>query len=378
MAEKVVFTLPITLPQRPKLGLAITPFVMSLMAAATGVESVLCLNKVGMRYQHLHNEDLEERQDTYLRLLSGTGAMPDHLWTDNGPEYIGYLEQCLRQLADRGFLKVNDGIVFGCACGRVEISEVALIRARFDQKLLTYSHGVWSCKVCSSALTSKKSVGLYFYSQIPNVSVYPNIYQVKVKAMREDLDHPWLVSRTARDGTQVKLKEQSWVLDTDFAWAFVHASLVDSNLIPTYSVVSNRNLKQMIWVAMISNALQGKFESEIIVTPYINIKTSNQGGDLQDWEYLLHRYGKKPLRFLIAQGVRWSSSDLTLDSSALFWALKALQSVDYALDFQMQPPASLADLLNQTNGARVQEIMAAFRKQQAISDWYAQFLLKGK
>lgn len=361
-----VLCLPLTLSSETRLGLVLTPFVVSMVSRLMGCSSVGCMNLTGMRYKDLEVSEVSRRLEQFQRLMGRLGTPIDRYWNDNNSNHVARLQSYCETLVSAG--KLQSGITprLICNCGAVEILENSIDpELMVNHKVIQQRSGHLFCKLCDYKLETIQGPSLLLESQFGSseFAVYPKFYEKELWAMQKEFIQPILVSRQKKSGVSVSLFGSDWQLDTDFCWSFLFCSLIEDGLKPKAVVVSNRSLKPFVWSLGISRKLSESLkDTALIVTPFIRFPT---GSESTNWtvSQLIDRYGSPVVRLLLGSMLRWSQKEVTLNSSTVFWGLRALERGPTAMSssFDAELP-SLQEALNMMDGGRVDQLVAELRK----------------
>ena len=374
-----VLCLPLTLPAQVRLGLTLTPFVVSMVSKLTGLASVCCLNPTGMRYKGLRNADISQRSEQFRRLMERLGTPMERYWADSEKNHIVHLQDYCDSLVGSGQLQSRVATKLICKCGAVEIIENAVNPALLkNHKVIRQRDNQLSCKLCGATLETIKESSLLLESQFADsaVKVYPAFYHKEIKTLENDYDQPLLVSRQMKGGVSVSLFGRKWQLDTDFCWSFLFSSLIEEGYRPTVVVVSNRSLKPLVWSLGISRKLTDLLQNvSVIVTPYMQ---SQGESDSARWivRELIERYGSSPVRLMLGSALKWDQKEVTLDSSAIFWGLKALARDSVAVP-GTDKAYSVPEALELMEGGYVDQLVTDLRKANYVQlSTYGNLLLR--
>lgn len=377
-----VLCLPLTIPSEVKVGLAITPFVVSMISKLTGITSVCCVNLTGLRYENLDTNETTQRFENFQKLLARLGASIDHYWTDNNINHIDRLQTYCEKLVATGELYSRQILTLVCQCGAVEVASEALHADwLMDHKVLRWEKGRAFCSLCNTPLEDKHEHCLMLESHFAEgtLAILPSFYTKEVEKLRKKFTQPLLISRQKKGDYRVSLFGQMWQLDTDFCWSLLFCSLIEDGFRPSVVVISNRSLKQLIWSFGISRKLSNILqELSVIVTPFIRFENNRpQLSNVNTLQNLIDSYGQLPVRLLMASGLKWNQKEVVVNLNTIFWALKALSRDSFAVPTANKTPISLSKALQMMNGNTVEQLITNLRRENYVPlSRYQSLLLK--
>lgn len=379
--KKCVVCLPLTLLSEVKLGFVLTPFVVSMVAQLAGLTSVCCVNMTGLRYRDVTEKDMASRFDGFKVILKRLGLRIDHYWADCDPKHVLRLQNYCDRLVDLGELRTSVRSVLICQCGAVEVVAEAVDSDWIvDGKVLERRNDQVFCKLCNASLEKVQKPCLLLESRFKNVEIVtlPSFYKKEVGALQE-FDQPLLVSRDRKCDHSVVLFGQTWQLDTDFCWSLLFCSLLEDGFQPTTIVVSNHNLKQLVWALGISRKLSDRITGvTAVVTPYVNFgEVGSQLSTIGTIQELVDRYGCLPTRLILGSALKWEQKEICVSSKTIFWTLKGLSR---------KPTITTDGLINSTNdisripmlmdGNLIDNLITNLRKEDSLTlSQYHQILL---
>jgi hypothetical protein len=363
-----VLCLPLTLPSEVRLGLVLTPFVVSMVSKLTGLASVCCLNLTGMRYKGLKNADISWRSEQFRRLMERLDMPMERYWADSEKNHVARLQDYCDSLVVSGQLQSQVTSRLICKCGAVEIIDGAVNPVLLkNHKVIQQRGNQLFCKLCNTTFDTVHGPSLLLESRFAGgvIKVYPAFYHKEIETLEDDYNQPLLVSRQVKGDVNVLLFGRKWKLDTDFCWSFLFSSLIEEGFRPAVVVVSNRSLKPLVWSLgtsrKLTNLLQG---ISVIVTPYMQPQGES---DSARWivKELIDRYGSPTVRLLLGSALKWGQKEVTLNSSAIFWGLKALARDSVAISCTSKVH-SVPEALELMEGSYVDQLIANLRKTNTV------------
>jgi len=382
--KNCIVCLPLTIPSEVKTGLALTPFVVSMVSKLTGVASVCCVNLMGLRYEGLEANEIAQRLESFQKLLYRLGTPIDHYWIDSNAKHIARLQRYCENLVMVGELQSRQTATLICKCGAVEMVAEALHPDwSMEHKVLRREKGNMFCVLCNMPLEAKHKLCLMLESRFVDraLDTFPSFYAKEVEALRREFSQPLLISRQKKGDYRVSLFGKTWRLDTDFCWSLLFCSLMEDGFNPSVVVVSNRSLKPLVWSLGISRKLSDNLQNmTVIVTPFVRFERGKpQSPRVNMLQELIDRYGQSPIRLLMASGLKWDQKDVVVSSSTIFWALKALsrESVTTTPDTS-KVPLSLSEALQMMGGNLVDRFVTDLRKENRVPLSRYQNLLFGR
>ena len=115
-----------------------------------------------------------------------------------------------------------------------------------------------------------------------------------------------------------------------------------------------------------------------VITPYARIT-----GDLASASHqtmispLVDRYGATPVRFLLGDCLKWEQKDLIVDSSVIFWTIKALEKTSGQTETAAKE-ISIPDALSMSDGNKIASFITGMRRSEKVALTQYQKLLIGK
>lgn len=370
--KECITCLPITLPSEVRPGLALTPFVVSVLAKLTGHTSVCCINMKGLRYRNLAKGTVEQRLVQFRSLLQRLELDIDAYWFDNDPGHAARLQGYCEQLAAHGELRRQTENVLICRCGAAEILQSAIdVEWMMDRKVVRFQEGQMSCKLCATSLQNVRKPCLLLESRFAQSvsAVFPSFYNEEIEELRHKSQQPLLISRERREGYRVRIFERTWWLDIDFCWSLLFCSLLEDGFQPVAVVVSSRSLKPLLWAVGISGKLSERLANlQVIVTPFASFTGSDavrhQPRSLQQ---LIDRYGRTPVRLLLADALKWKQKEVKVSSSVIFWALKGLASAPRPhLEERQLAVSSITETIRLMDGNLIETVISDLRKKNEV------------
>ena len=379
--QPCILCLPITIPSEVKLGLALTPFVVSATSELTGLASVCCVNLTGLRYEGMRVRDVSNRFDRFQKLMARIGFPITHYWADNNPHHVERLQLYCKTLVNAGMLQSRSATTLICNCGAVEVVEEAINSDwSMDHKVMDIREGRPFCKLCNTQLRETRRECLFLdthFSGNPLVAI-PSFYQREIDTLQESFNQPLLVSRQRKIGYELRLFDRTWRLDTDFCWSMLFCSLIENGFEPKAVVVSNRSLKPLVWAYGVSRKLCPDLaQVTALVTPYVQFETGDPARPIGSLAQLLDRYGRTPVRLLMASGLKWDKKEVVAESSLIFWALKGLARDLVAVPSEEKTSFLLQKATGLTDGHDVDKLISDLRKLNRVElSPYHNFLLE--
>lgn len=366
-----VICLPLTIPSEVKTGLALTPFVVSMLSRLTGATSICCVNLTGLRYEGLEADEATQRFDDFQKLLGRLGISIDHFWVDSDTNHINRLQRYCEKLAAAGELHSRQTLTLVCQCGAVEVVPEALHTDwLMDHKVLQLEKGLAFCTLCNTPLETKQEPCLMLESRFAEgtLNTLPPFYTKEVEELRRKFNQPLLISRQKKGDYRVSLFGQMWQLDTDFCWSLLFCSLIEDGFRPSVVVVSNRSLKPLVWSLGISRKLSDSLQNiTATVTPFVRFEGGkSRSPSIDTLQKLIDRYGRLPIRLMMASGLKWNQKDVVVSSSTLFWTLKALGREFIAVPNTYKAPSPLPEVLQMTEGSLVEQFITDLRKENRV------------
>lgn len=377
--KPTIMCLPITIPANVKPGLVLTPFTVWIMSKLMTLSSVCAINLTGMKYADMQKSEVTDRYCTFRKIMERLGIKFDTYWLDNDPLHLVSLQDYCNGLSSEHCLRQEKLEVLACACGAVEVLKDA-VTAKWatERKLIREIGGQLHCKLCGSPLKSESNDVLVLDSGFVGnpITAFPTFYQKEIDALQTDYNQLVLVSRKRKTGHKVRLFDRDWMLDTDFCWSFLFTSLRKARFNPEVVVISNRSIKPLVLSYGISKKADGGMKPiSAIVTPFAQIRSSTTANT--SISSLIDRYGGTPVRFLLGDCLKWEQKDLIVDSSLIFWTMKALEKArDYEETETTAVPISEA--LSMTDGNTIASLIAGMRRSEKIALTPYQKLLVGK
>lgn len=369
--KNCIVCLPLTIPSEIKVGLVLTPFVVSMVSKLSGIESVCCVNLTGLRYEGLEVNEITQRFENFRKLLSRLGAPIDHYWIDSDASHINRLQKYCEKLVAAGELQSRSVSIAICQCGAVEVLTEALHADwLMEHKVIRWEKNRAFCTLCNTPLETKHEPCLLLESDFGNgtLTMLPSFYAKEGEALRIKFGQPMLISRQRKGDYCVSLFDRMWRLDTDFCWSFLFHSLIEDGLRPSAVVVSNRSLKPLIWSLGLSRKLSDSLQDmTVIVTPFVKFKSEKlkfpNVGTLQK---LIDRYGRLPIRLLVASGLKWDQKEVMVGSDTIFWSLKALSREDIVIPDMNKMVLPLSEILPIMDGGLIEQLITDLRKENSV------------
>ncbi len=380
--KPTIICLPITIPVDVKPGLALTPFTVWIMSKLLALSSVCSINLTGMKYAGMGSNEVMERFTTFKRMMDRLGMRFDSYWLDNEQSHVKSLQGYCDELAGSRCLRSEHLEMLVCDCGAVEILEDAVSsKWATERKLITEVDGQLQCRLCNSILRSDTSQVLVLDSGFDGnpITAFPTFYQKEVDSLQAEYNQLVLVSRKRKLGNIVRLFGREWTLDTDFCWSFLFHSLQKAGFDPEIVIISNRSIKPLVLSYGISRKADAIIKPiSAIVTPFATIKgglasTSNQ----ITISSLVDRYGATPVRFLLGDCLKWEQKDLAVDSSVIFWTMKALEKTAGYTETAAKV-VSIPEALSMSDGNSIASLITGMRRSEKVSLTPYQKLLLGK
>lgn len=379
--KKCILCLPLTILSEIKAGFVLTPFVVSMLSRLTSVSSVCCINLTGLRYEGLETYEIYRRFESFQKLLGRLGILIDYYWVDNNTNHINRLQGYCENLVATGKLQSRQVSTLVCQCGAVEVVSEALHEDwLMDYKVLRWEKGCVFCTLCNMSLETKTEHCLMLESCFEEgaLAIFPSFYTNEVKELYRKFTQPLLISRQKKGGHLVSLFGKKWQLDTDFCWSLLFCSLIEDGFNPLAVVVSNRSLKPIVWSLGISRKLYDSSQNIVaIITPFVRFDSSNKPRQLgaSTLQQLIDRYGRLPIRLLLARGLKWNHKEAIVNSDTIFWALKAL-SCEYTTILNNSKTAlSLSEALHIMDGSFVEQLIIGLRRKDIIKSSQYQDLI---
>lgn len=378
-----VICLPLTIPSEIKIGLVLAPFAVSMLSRLTGTASVCCANLTGLRYEGIGADEATNRLEDFRKLLERMGIPIDHFWADSDTNHVDRLQGYCERLVATGALRYRRTQTLICQCGAVEILPEAL-RADWSRshKVLRFEKGFASCMLCNTSLEAVQRSCLMLESRFMDGALFvlPPFYAKEIGELREKFQQPLLVSRQKKDGRRVSLFGQTWRLDTDFCWSLLFCSLLEDGFHPSAVVVSSRSLKPLVWSLGISRKLSGNLlDTTIIVTPFVQFRSGeppSSGANIL--RKLIDRYGRLPIRLMMASWLKQDQKEVVASSGTLFWALKALSRESIAISADTDKiPLSFPEATRMMDGNLAEQFISDLRKGKCVQlSQYQRLLLE--
>ncbi len=364
--KKCIICLPLTLPSEVKLGFALTPFAISMIAQLSGLASVCCINLMGRRYLNMKRDEIESRVSSFQTIINRLGLNIDYYWSDNDIQHLRRIQSYCEKLFRLGELRSETRSLSVCHCGAVEvISEAIISDCTIEGKVLGVNDGVFFCKLCNTPLKNVQKPCLLLESNFQdlNIKVLPSFYKKEIAAL-QSFNQPLLVSRSRKRNHTVLLSGNTWQLDTDFCWSLLFCSLRDDGLDPATVIVSNHNLKQLVWALGISGKLsKQETDIEVVIMPYVSFGEPNsqlsRKGSVRE---MIDRYGRQPTRLLLGSALKWEQKEICINSNTIFWALKALSNDLTASSKTEEAPHSVSEIIRFMDGNLVDHLITSMRR----------------
>ncbi|MDE1941069.1 MAG: hypothetical protein KGI66_03040 [Patescibacteria group bacterium] len=380
--KPAIICLPITIPADVKPGLALTPFTVWTVSKLLALSSVCSINLTGMKYAGMGSNEVTGRFTTFKKIMDRLGMRFDSYWLDNEQSHVKSLQGYCDELASSHCLRSEHLEILSCDCGAVEILKDAVSsKWATERKLIKDVDGQLQCRLCHSILKSDASQVLVLNSGFNGnpITAFPTFYQKEVDSLQAEYNQPVLVSRKRKLGNKVWLFGREWTLDTDFCWSFLFRSLQKAGFDSEVVVISNRSIKPLVLSYGISRKTGANIKPiSAIVTPFATIK-----GGLASTSHqitipsLVDRYGATPVRFLLGDCLKWEQKDLVVDSSIIFWTMKALEkAADYTET--AAKVVSIREALSMSDGNSIASFITGMRRSEKVSLTPYQKLLLGK
>lgn len=366
-----IICLPLTIPSEVKTGLVLTPFVVSMLSRLMGATSICCVNLTGLRYEGLEANEVTQRFESFQKLLGRLGIPIDHFWVDSDTNHIDHLQRYCEKLVVDGELQSRQTLTLICQCGAVEVVPEALHADwLMDHKVLRLEKGLAFCALCNTPLETKQEPCLMLESRFAEgtLTTLPSFYTKEVEELRRKFNQPLLISRQKKGDYRVSLFGQMWQLDTDFCWSLLFCSLIEDGFHPSAVVVSNRSLKPLVWSLGISRKLFDSLQdTTAIVTPFVRFESGKpQSPSVDTLQKLIDRYGRLPIRLMMASGLRWDQKEVVVSSGTIFWTLKALSRESIAVPNTSKAPLPLSEVLQMMDGNLVERLITDFRRENRV------------
>lgn len=363
--------LPLTIPLEVKAGFALTPLVVSMVSRLMGVMSVCCVNLSGLRYEGLKASKVAQRFKNFKRVLDRLGTPIGHYWVDNDANHVDRLQEYCEKLVISGELQSRQTSTLICQCGAVEVVAEALHADwLMDYKVLRWEHDRAFCTLCKTPLETKHEPCLMLESHFTkgSLATFPSFYAKEVEALRGEFSQPLLISRQKKGDYRVSLLGKTWRLDADFCWSLLFCSLIEDGFRPSAIVVSNRSLKPLVWSLGISRKLSDSLQDmTVIVTPFVRFEGGkSQSSSVNTLEQLIDRYGRLPIRLLMASGLKWSQKEVMVSSDRIFWTLKALARESVVVPDTSKAVPSLSEIMQLMDGSIVERLITDLRKENRV------------
>jgi len=366
-----ILCLPITIPEKVKTGLVLTPFVVSAISKLTGLASVCCVNLTGHRYKNLEINQIAQRFENFQKLLYRLDSTINHYWFDNNNSHANRLQTYCEKLATDGELKVENSQIFICQCGAVEVLKDSLHSDwSMDYKVLYWKNEKAFCALCDMPLEPKDEACLILKSNFKktNLNVLPLFYLKEIEKLRKDFNYPLLISRKKKGDRRISLFGKTWQLDTDFCWSLLFCSLIEDGFYPSAVVISNRSFKPLVWSLGISQKLFANLkDTTVIVTPFVKFESDeSQHPNINNLKELVDRYGRLPTKLLVASGLKWNQKEVIVNSNFIFWALKASDN-KALISRPIDDILSFPKIINTMDGNLINELITNLRRETSVS-----------
>lgn len=381
--KPAVMCLPLTIPTDIRLGLILTPFTVWIMSKLLALPSVCSINLTGMKYAGLRTDKITGRYEMFKKIMDRLGIKFDCYWLDNDLSHIASLQGYCDELVSSNCLRSEDLEIIACNCGAVEVLKDAVAsKWATERKLISEVEGQLRCKLCNSQLKSECDHVLVLDSGLGGnpIAAFPTFYQKEIDTLQADYNQPVLVSRRKKLGRKVQLFGRAWTLDTDFCWSFLFCSLQKTELEPEIVVISNRSIKPLVLSYGISRKVNADMKPiSAVVTPYARITGSLALTSHQTTiSPLVDRYGTTPVRFLLGGCLKWEQKDLIVDSSLIFWAMKALEKLSDHAEAAAKAVTSITEAMSMSDGNSIASFVTSMRRSEKIVLTPYQRLLLGK
>lgn len=382
--KPTIMCLPITIPPDIKPGLVLTPFTVWMMSKLLALSSVCSINLTGMKYAGIGTDRVTDRYRMFKKTMGRLGIKFDSYWLDNDPSHLVSLQEHCDYLSSIDRLKSKDLEVLTCTCGAVEVLRDAIIsKWATERKLIKEVDGQLHCKLCNSTFKSEHDQVLVLDSGFSGnpITAFPTFYQKEIDSLQVDYNQPVLVSRRKKLGRKVQLFGREWTLDTDFCWSFLFCSLQKAGFDPEVVVISNRSIKPLVLSYGISRKANVNLKPiSAVVTPFTRIKDGPTSTLHQKTiSSLVDRYGRIPMRFLLGNYLKWEQKDLTVDSSVIFWTMKAFEKVPANMETEtVANTVSISKALSMSDGNAITSFITSIRRSEKIVLTPYQKLLLGK
>lgn len=380
--KPAIICLPITIPADIKPGLALTPFTVWIMSKLLALSSVCSINLTGMKYAGMGSNEVMGRFTTFKRMMDRLGMRFNSYWLDNEQSHVKSLQGYCDKLASSHCLRSEHLEMLACDCGAVEILKDAVSsKWATERKLIKEVDGQLQCRLCNSILKSDASKVLVLDSGFDGnpITAFPTFYQKEVDSLQAEYNQPVLVSRKRKLGNKVRLFGCEWTLDTDFCWSFLFHSLQRAGFDPEVVVISNRSIKPLVLSYGISRKADASIKPiSAVVTPFVAIKGGLASTSHQiTISSLVDRYGATPVRFLFGDCLKWEQKDLIVDSSIIFWTMKALEKTAGYTEI-VAKAVSIPEALSMSGGNSIASLITGMRRSEKVSLTPYQKLLFGK
>ena len=354
--ERVVTTLPISVPEDPKLSIWVSPYIAKLIEKHSDLTwSLLATNLLGQKVEGIDQSVLEERLNSFKTQLEALWISPEHIWIDK--DNIESLLSVIDNLKEKWLIQEKDVTIKICDCWTYESLSQAW---NFWSKKNIQKDEV--CSKCWSTLKEKQVKGLMYTIEDKDYAIYPNRYQGHIKNYKNNYSEI-LISRE-RD---TWVNYQWYNIDIDFLWSMWLVDLKKKWYLPEV-VLTNPSWLYNTYIAMSIYKALGEDPIVWVVHPYIWIN-SNDKEIATKWlkhpnyslETIINNEQWDIMKILLATWLKWWEDYSMLNESSkktINKLLNALQTTEASEDGKKYSLEEMDELLKKIHWKNVLNALA--------------------
>lgn len=357
MRTMTVTILPITPGKHNSFVTLFGPLIADVFSRLTNNPLKLVLNVIHSFYS------FEKEAQKYLHQLGCLDIKPSSIVYDNSDGYQNHIQCIVKDLFDRGFLKVETMDMVHCNCGVVELPS-SVYRTIQMQERRKYILQSGRCIKCKSEL--KKNDESVLELRLPKlnieISFYPLIYKGQLEQSVAANERPIIISRNHRDGVIITLNKQKFILDTDFCWMVYLEYLNDDS----FSIISGSDtINHVIKAIKLLSVYRSKPKIILIIHPLLRVldsKVKLSKSTIDD--YLGYCSTPQFARTFLMLGAQWQKSEVTIKALNLHLVEKSIYPKQMLSSISNATVVTPENFCNIVNSNKILELLKTIRSYQ--------------
>ena len=352
-----VTTLPVTPGKHNSFVTLFGPLIADVFSRLTNNSLKLVMNVI-------HSfRSFEKEAQKYIHQLEYLDIKPSLIVYDSSDGYQNYIQYIVKDLFDKGFLRVKTISMIHCDCGVVELPH-SVYKMLQIQERRKYVLENGRCVKCKSEL--KRSDENVLELKLPKLNIeilfHPLIYKGHLEQSVTANERPIIISRNYRDGVVVSLNKQKFILDTDFCWMAYLGYLNESD----FSIISGSDT---INHAVKAIKLLAVYQSEPKITLFVHplLRVLDSKVELSKFtidDYLNYCLTPQFARTFLMLGAQWQQPEVAIKASNLHLVEKSVYPKQIFSSISNATVVTPGNFCNIINSSKILELLKIMRSYQ--------------